>query len=244
MDALLLILRMPWLQSLAGVAALTMLIWYLGPLLSLAGNTPLASERGRIIATVVVIALWAVYQAIKWLLAKRKNKNLADQLSTGQTDTAEIRSGSELKQIQDSFDGAMKFLRKARLGKGRKLLYQLPWYMIIGPPGAGKTTALLNCGLNFPLQKKKIRGVGGTRNCDWWFTDEAVLIDTAGRWATQDSDEAVDSQVWQGFLGLLKKYRKRQPINGVFIAISLRDLMLQDENERTEVAQALKQRIK
>ena len=37
-----------------------------------------------------------------------------------------------------------------------------------------------------------IRGVGGTRNCDWWFTDEAVLIDTAGRYTTQDSDREND----------------------------------------------------
>ena len=35
-----------------------------------------------------------------------------------------------------------------------------------------------------------MRGVGGTRNCDWWFTDQAVLIDTAGRYTTQDSDRA------------------------------------------------------
>ncbi|BAN96200.1 type VI secretion protein IcmF [Plautia stali symbiont] len=49
-------------------------------------------------------------------------------------------------------------------------LYQLPWYVMIGAPGAGKTTALLNAGLEFPLTdslgKEAVRGVGGTRNCD------------------------------------------------------------------------------
>ena len=69
--------------------------------------------------------------------------------------------------------------------------------MFIGSPGAGKTTALLNAGLKFPLEDSGkgatgIRGVGGTRNCDWWFTDEAVLIDTAGRYTTQDSDQQRD----------------------------------------------------
>ena len=71
--------------------------------------------------------------------------------------------------------------------------------MFIGPPGAGKTTALLNCGLKFPLADstgggRAVAGVGGTRNCDWWFTDQAVLIDTAGRYTTQDSNSAVDSR--------------------------------------------------
>ena len=86
-----------------------------------------------------------------------------------------------------------------------KRLASLPWYMFIGPPGAGKTTALVNSGLKFPLAdtavgRSAVRGVGGTRNCDWWFTDEAVLIDTAGRYTTQDSQAAVDSAAWLGFL--------------------------------------------
>lgn len=65
----------------------------------------------------------------------------------------------------------------------RQYLYQLPWYVIIGAPGAGKTTALVNSGLHFPLAdrfgKSALRGVGRTRNCDWWFTNDAVLLDTA-----------------------------------------------------------------
>ena len=76
--------------------------------------------------------------------------------------------------------------------------------MIIGPPGSGKTTALVNSGLKFPLEqrfgKDALRGVGGTRNCDWWFTDEAIFLDTAGRYTTQDSDARADAAGWIEFL--------------------------------------------
>ena len=105
------------------------------------------------------------------------------------------------------------------------LVSLLPWYVIIGPPGSGKTTALVNSGLHFPLAAQlgagAVRGVGGTRNCDWWFTDQAVLLDTAGRYTTQDSNSTVDKAAWLGFLDLLKKQRSRRPIDGAFIAISL-----------------------
>ena len=116
--------------------------------------------------------------------------------------------------------------------------------MCIGARGAGKTTALVNSGLTFPLADQfgpgAIRGVGGTRNCDWWFTDEAVLIDTAGRYTTQDSHQSEDKSAWDGFLGLLKKSRPRRPLNGVFLTISVADLLQKSAGERAQLAQAIR----
>ncbi len=68
-------------------------------------------------------------------------------------------------------------------------------------------------------------GLGGTRYCDWWFTEDAVLIDTAGRYTTQDSSAKGDRASWLSFLDLLHRTRPRQPINGVLVAISLEDLL-------------------
>src|ERR1700730_17196601 len=96
------------------------------------------------------------------------------------------------------------------------------------PPGAGKTTALLNSGLKFPLAAEMgqtaVAGVGGTRLCDWWFTEDAVLFDTAGLPPFRDSEARVDRAVWDAFLDLLKRTRARQPLNGVIVAISLIDI--------------------
>ncbi len=74
--------------------------------------------------------------------------------------------------------------------RGKTLSYELPWFMVVGSPGDGKTTALLNTGLRSRWRSKwsstsRIPTVpgGGTPHRDWWFTNEAVLIDTAGRYA-------------------------------------------------------------
>ena len=123
--------------------------------------------------------------------------------------------------VRQRFEKALLTLRRARFGAGGgvlagwkaklngRYLYELPWYLIIGAPGSGKTTALRHSGLKFPLAdvagEDAIRGVGGTRNCDWWFTDQAVLIDTAGRFTTQDSDRENDRSTWSGFLAMLKR---------------------------------------
>jgi type VI secretion system protein ImpL len=104
--------------------------------------------------------------------------------------------------------------------------------MFVGLPGSGKTTALMNAGLNFPLSGKmgqaSVRGVGGTRNCEWWFTDEAVLIDTAGRYTSQDSEQATDAAAWDTFLALLRKSRPRRPLNGVLLTVNIEDLLQQN----------------
>ncbi len=132
--------------------------------------------------------------------------------------------------------------------RSRGYLYEQPWYAIIGPPGAGKTTALLNAGLRFPLADEMgqgaIAGVGGTRLCDWWFTEDAVLIDTAGRYTTQDSNAAVDRVGWDTFLDLLKQTRPRQPLNGLLIAFPLSDIAQAPADERRAHAAAIRGRIK
>src|ERR1700746_3123885 len=111
--------------------------------------------------------------------------------------------------MREKLTTALALLKKASGSRG--YLYEQPWYAIIGPPGAGKTTALLNAGLRFPLADSlgqgAVAGVGGTRLCDWWFTEDAVLIDTAGRYTTQDSNTAIDRAGWNAFLDLLKATR-------------------------------------
>ena len=89
-----------------------------------------------------------------------------------------------------------------------------------------------------------VAGVGGTRLCDWWFTDEAVLIDTSGRYTTQDSDAAVDRVGWEAFLDLLKRTRVRQPLNGVLVAIGLNDIARAPQAERIAHARAIRSRVK
>src|SRR5580704_8093930 len=243
------IVRSRWVRTFLGAALLAVIVWFFGPLLGIGALHPLDSELVRYIVIAVIFIGWVIENLIYKLRANKKEKELEAGVAAQVADPTETASAEEVALLADRLKEALAALKKAKLGRGRGgFLYQLPWYMFIGPPGAGKTTALVNCGLNFPLADKGgpqgISGVGGTRNCDWWFTDQAVLIDTAGRYTTQDSNSAVDASAWLGFLRLLKQHRARQTLNGVLVAISLSDIASLSDAERLAHATAIRKRIR
>jgi len=237
-----------------GLLALCFLVWFAGPYIKFGdeNSAPLLSSTSRLVFIIIIIVLWGFNNLRLQYKTNKKNSEFINDIDGNNDvpDNENIQSSEELKILNERFTSALDNLKKLRV-KGKfnrsKALYELPWYIIIGPPGSGKTTALINSGLEFPLSEQigsaSLQGIGGTRNCDWWFTNEAVMIDTAGRYTTQDSHRTVDSSAWNGFLKLLKKNRPRRPINGAIIAISIQDLLLQTDEERSWHAKTIRNRI-
>jgi type VI secretion system protein ImpL len=241
-----------WVLGIIGLTALSLLIWFGAEFIKFGSDNVTLSTTTRFIIIGLFWLIWLTWNLSQWLVERRQNKELIGSIEESQEEAPnpdDERSQEELSAMSQRFREALMTLKKTRFKSrsGNRSLYQLPWYIIIGPPGAGKTTALVNSGLNFPLAethgKQALGGVGGTRNCDWWFTNDAVLIDTAGRYTTQDSHRVVDNNAWNAFLTLLKKYRRRRPINGALIAISLQDLMVQTAEQRSQQAKTIRTRI-
>ncbi|WP_342325036.1 type VI secretion system membrane subunit TssM [Kosakonia sp. BYX6] len=260
MNMLLSLLTNRILWGFLGVTGLAAVIWMIGPLLSVVDSRPLESEQNRMITIAVMYLIWVHSHIVPRLYNAWLNRKLMDNLKSDEAkDPGERhRLTNDDQVLNERFEEAAQVLKKAHFNQpghrgqwaqrfSTQYLYQLPWYVIIGAPGSGKTTALVNSGLQFPLAdrfgKTALRGIGGTRNCDWWFTNEAVLLDTAGRYTTQESEQVQDASEWTKFLGLLQKYRRRQPINGVIVTISIADLLTQSAEASREQALNLRQRL-
>jgi len=223
-----------------GLTSITAMVYLAGPMIAFGSYRPLENYIVRQIVVVLVIAAFASFAGFKFFRRKKAVKALADGV------TQDDQKDSDEVVLKERLKDALATLKASSGGK-KDYLYDLPWYLLIGPPGSGKTTALVNSGLKFPLSggatPAAIAGVGGTRYCDWWFTEDAVLIDTAGRYTTHDSDAKLDKESWLSFLDLLKKSRPRQPINGVMVAISLEDLMTLSSTELAAHANAIRARL-
>ncbi|MFT6903809.1 MAG: type VI secretion system protein ImpL [Oleiphilaceae bacterium] len=237
-----------WTLAILALIAIAIIIYFVGPLITIAEWTPFASVLVRSLTILVITLVWLGIKLVRYIKAKNEELGFLENIFTKKPSDDDEIAKNERSTLELKFKEAFANLKKSSKNLGQKFdLYEIPWYIIIGPPGSGKTTALLNSGLKFPLSKEfgggAVQGIGGTRNCDWWFTDQGIIIDTAGRYTTQDSHKEVDSSAWQEFLQLLKRFRKRRPINGVFVTISLQELLLQTEAQRVQHVAAISNRL-
>jgi type VI secretion system protein ImpL len=195
-----------------------------------------------------VLGAALLFGAAVWYWRYRNTQRAAGQLGemleqqAAKPVKADPAQRQETEALRTRMLDAIGTIKNSKLGQtsGNAALYELPWYMIIGNPAAGKSTAVASSGLQFPFADSKIvQGVGGTRNCDWFFTTDGILLDTAGRYSVVDDDRGE----WFGFLDLLKKYRKKAPINGIIIAVSVAELTRNRPEFAINLAKNLRQRV-
>ncbi|HVN72011.1 MAG TPA: type VI secretion protein IcmF/TssM N-terminal domain-containing protein [Desulfomonilia bacterium] len=187
----------------------------------------------------------AVY-VIKQILIKRREQKFVSQII--EQDEASLKAMKDderrhFADLQERFREAVDALKGSHLKKLGNPLYVLPWYMVIGESASGKTTAIKSAKLSSPFAEMTlVSGMSGTRNCDWWFFEQAVIIDTAGRYAIP-VDEGRDKEEWQRFLNLLAKYRKKEPLNGLVVTVAADRLLKASPDELAEDGRQIRRRI-
>lgn len=167
------------------------------------------------------------------MVKRRKEQQFVDQIVSQdemQLKAMAAKEREESQLLQGQWKEAIDTLKKSHLKKLGNPLYVLPWYLVIGESASGKTTAIKSARLSSPFaQGSKVSGISGTRNCDWWFFEQAIIIDTAGRYAIR-VDEERDKDEWQKFLSLLAKFRKKESLNGLIVTIPA-DKLLEGSSE-------------
>jgi type VI secretion system protein ImpL len=236
-----------WLWILSALfLALVWAVWYI---LRPVGDAPapelFPTWLAITVTAVVVLALVALvlYRRLRARRAARALEKAIAQQAQEQVLATKPEDRPEIQELQRRMFEGIKALKASKLGVGGgNALYSLPWYAIVGPPGAGKTTALRHSGLSFPFLDPTgsgVKGVGGTRNCEWWFTNEAILLDTAGRYTMEQADH----DEWMAFLDTLKTHRPAKPLNGVVVAVAVSELIDASEEEIQQVGARIRERV-
>ncbi|EGJ50565.1 type VI secretion protein IcmF/TssM N-terminal domain-containing protein [Desulfocurvibacter africanus] len=181
----------------------------------------------------------------RWLIRRREEefvKRIIEQ-DEATIAAAPAKERPQLRDLQERWRQAIEILRTSRIRQHGNPLYVLPWYLVMGEAGSGKTTAIKSARLATPLTDVgPAQGISGTRNCDWWFCEDAIILDTAGRYAIP-VDEEHDKEEWRKFLSLLVKYRKREPLNGLVVTIAADKLLDAGLDKLVEEGRSIRARV-
>lgn len=220
-------------------------------LLSLASSALIAFiclQSGRPIALAAApVGAAVVVLLFTWLAGALGARRAARKLERGWLEQGAAYARGARPDVQDELNAEQQRFERAlnawktAVRRGDALV-SLPWYALVGPPGAGKASALRQAGLQFPETETemdtelRVRGVGGSRNCNVWFSREALLLDTAGA----PDDERPE---WLNFLQLLRSQRRAKPLNGLIAAVSIGDVVNATTEDVEVLAEALRARL-
>ena len=239
--------RKTWVWSLCLVLLLALLVWFVGPLLAVDDYKFWEHATSRLLSISALFLLWGLAMVFASWKATARKKAAQDDADAQERLRREGLIDEEQLELRNRFNDALRTLKRSSLYRGRseKWRNELPWYLLLGPQGSGKTSLLDFSGLDFPLNRgdnqRLTKDVSGTRYADWYFADHAVLIDTCGRYLSQP-DPQVDGRAWDCLLGLLRKRRAR-PLNGVLVNIPVEQLQGGSEVELENLARQTRQRL-
>ncbi|KPW75058.1 Type VI secretion protein IcmF [Pseudomonas syringae pv. coriandricola] len=226
-----------WFWSLLLVVGSATLIWSVGPLLAVADKRFWESPIARLVSISVLFLAWGLGIVFaNWRAAVQKKRTEDSQ--TGQQRLHQsVAMDKEYVELASRFKDAQRVLKESAVYGDLSARHrnELPWYVLIGPKGSGKTSLLDFSGLDFPLARpgrRLTRDTRSTSSCEWHFTEQAVLLDTSGRYLDQSEPE-VDRSAWMTLLELLRGRHRTHPLNGVLVTLPM-DILLDRVDERLE----------
>ena len=220
-----------WVWSLLLGLSCALLVWFFGPLLAVDEHRFWQSPTARLVTICVMSLLWGGAMVI---VGARRTARL-NQPKYQEHHQRQGLVDDENRQVRRRFKEALQTLKNSRRygSRSERWRNELPWYLLIGQQGSGKTSLLASSGLQLALEGAESALPGATAYCAWSFADEAVLVEVAGRYVAQH-DRSVDAAGWSTLLGLLKLRRRTRPLNGVVVTLSV-DMLLASSEQDVEL---------
>ncbi|APG19813.1 hypothetical protein A3780_20430 [Kosakonia radicincitans] len=186
------------------------------------------------ISMLVALAFGGYYVYLFWIAINSRSRLILDSTYKKKN---ELRNKLRLK-----WDDSVKYLKYSELQRTGDPVYVLPWYLMIGRTDAGKTTALTVSNFHLISGEERYTDIAeNTKNFDWWFSDEGVIIECAGKYFDNTTPEAENE--WDIGLDLLAKHRSHNGVDGIILTIPAEDLKGAGQGDTITYAVIIRKRI-
>ncbi len=205
-------------------------VWFAGSHIAIDGYMPLVQQDRRLW---VIAALFVIFSCkLFWGRHKLQPIKLAVFKN--------VLIQKSWRLLGKRMEGAAGLLRRMRITNDsyRAALNYLPWYLLIGAPGSGKTSLIAHANIRFTpdklSQEENSKAVPAADTGEWWVAKDLVLVDVPGAYVTVNRERiAMINKRWLAFLALIKRMRGHYGLDGVVISFSVADLM---DRERCEAS--------
>ena len=227
------------------VALLCLLvIWVWGESLGL------PTRDTRFIASIVVFSVWVLLLLVGHFLRRSAQKTWRQWAEQRQQEAQRepvTQEDPSYAFLRERLLNAIHTLKRSSLGRrwlpfGRSPVYRLPWVVMLGESGAGRTALMSDSDLEFalleysPYEENRDPSYDG---CEWNFANQAVVMDTHARLA-----ESVEGRTeWGHLLKLLKKHRRKKPLDALVLIINVARLANAEPASIDQLARQLRDRI-
>lgn len=231
--------RQTWVWTLLLVMGTTLLVWFVGPLLAIDDYKFWTSPTARLLSVCALLLGWGLGIVFVNSRAAARGPDQEAGIAPQQL-LRQTRMDDERRQLHAHFKEAIK-TASLHSGQSGRRSNDLPWYLLIGPPHSGKTSLLACSGFERIIDRSG-NDTSGPRHCNWYVSDQAVLVDTAGRYLTQ-TDAEVDGRAWDVLLDRLRKHRRQRPLSGVLVTVPVEILRYASEDEIVTLACQIRGRL-
>ena len=198
-------------------------IWYFGSYLKWYGEFPLTSMNAKLMLMGIVCIFCGLLYIPLLIIRLRTNQVLIESLLK----IPEDKLSDDYRKYQYFTKVLRRAMKKSFISKDglRIRISSLPWYVVIGAPGAGKSTLIQKSGLHFPLGdalgEQALAELKRFRRFEWWLTDHGVFVEIYREITENPEDldwQSLNSnREWQETLMLIKKIRGRASLNGIIL---------------------------
>ncbi|NWB97082.1 type VI secretion system membrane subunit TssM [Pseudomonas gingeri] len=236
-----------WCWSLLLVLGMALFIWFAGPWLAVADYRFWASAPARLLSISVLFLGWGLSMVVVSWRRNLRQQAEEDQDSVHTRRTTQRRLDERLGIQQQRLQALGQCLNRADLYRrqGKQGRQALPWYLVMGPQGGGKSTLLEGLGLEPVLRsadEESQVASGDGQSVEGFFAASAVLLEAPGGHLEQP-DAAVDVRLWSALLALLRRRRRHQPLNGILLVVSLKKLGEMDDQAADKLALQTRSRL-
>ncbi|MBA2479293.1 MAG: hypothetical protein H0V44_01420 [Planctomycetes bacterium] len=204
------------------LAAAVLAIWGAGALVRL-------DARALTLLSALITMGWLSVYLVRRILRAR---------ATATRDPKQEAAIASCQEMRREFATAVSALKHSPFA--RTVFTDMPWFLVIGRSGAGKTSALEESGVDLSTLSHALPQVGqGTAHCQWWFGERGAFLDTSGRYL---GDPASRTE-WLQFLASVRRARRGTAIHGIIVALDIADLIKKDDAAISTEAHALRDHL-